>query len=597
MLDETGKRAVVFNGEIYNFRELRAGLQSQGYTFRTNSDTEVILAMYDRHGVDCLKHFNGMFAFALWDGIDAKLILARDRLGIKPLYYTYAAGKRLVFASEIKSLLAFPGVNREPNIRGLSSYLSFRRVMGSETLFKGINMLRAGCFMEVDRGGERIHRYWQLPSDKYMEVDDELCFERTEELLELAVKRRMISDVPLGAFLSGGLDSSAVVALMSGLQSEPVKTYSIGFEDEKYNELDYCRMVAEYFETDHHELVLKEKDYIETIPELICYKDEPLAVANEVALYLLAKYLKKDITVVLSGEGADELFVGYGRIFRSPYDYMRMRSGSGDPDEMRLLRSNIKELYGRTEFADEVDHFLSLYKWMDYRTKRKVLNRQIMDHLEGDLDLVLRIRHIFDSVGHLSQYDKYLYFFQVYHLENLLRRVDATTMAASVEARVPFVDHELVEHVFRLPFDAKLRWRSKKHMEDARALASSQISETHDIPKYILKKIMNDKLPEGVVARKKMGFPVPMDSFFRNGFFDYAREILCDDRTRHRKFLDCAHVEEWLMSLRGSVKHSEALQIWMLVNVELWFRLYFDEVPYESDHISSRKRREALPAY
>ncbi len=598
MLDDNERRVIVFNGEIYNFLELRSNLQSSGHEFKTKSDTEVLLHMYDEYGIECLDYLNGMFAFALWDGIKSKLILVRDRLGIKPLYYSFTETGCLVFASEIKSILGFPGVERTYNLHAISSYLSFRRCMGQETLFKNIFSLEPGCYLEIDTGKHFIKRYWRLPTDKYEVVTEELSLERTEELLRKSVERRLISDVPLGAFLSGGLDSSAIVALMSSMMNSPVKTYSIGFKDEKYNELSYCEMVAKTFGTDHRELILDENDYLDLIPKLIRIKDEPLAVANEVALYQLARYLKKDITVVLSGEGADELFAGYGRIFRSPYDYMRLkaqsRKGKVNGDS---FGNQIMSQYGKSVFHDELDHFMSVYKWMSAEDKQNVLSQQAWDAVGGDLHLKEQLGEIFDSVSDLSHYDKYLYFFQRYHLENLLRRVDMTTMASAVEARVPFVDHELVEHVSRLPFESKLPWKSTKHWRNSEGLASTKISERFDEPKYILKKLMRDKLPRRVIARRKMGFPVPLEKFFKNTFFGYAKDILCDSRTRGRNIFNCGYLETWMDSRKDAIPHAEALQIWMLVNVELWLRIYFDEVAYESNNSGCGEGREVISAY
>lgn len=580
MADASGKRVIVFNGEIYNFSDLRRMLAAEGYPFRTRSDTEVILAAYDRMGIDCLGKLNGMFALALWDEEASKLFLVRDRLGIKPLYYTVTSEGAVIFSSEIKAILLYPGLAKDPNFLALSGYLSFRRPPGWETYFEGIYALEPGCFLELDAEGVRKQTYWSLPTEKVggqgevAEVEQE-C----NRLFTLAVRRRMVADVPLGAFLSGGLDSTAVVAVMTTIRSEPVKTYSIGFAEEGFDELPCARLASATLGTDHHEMVLTCERYLDLIPMLIRYKDEPLAVANEVAIYELSRRLKRDITVVLSGEGADELFVGYGRIFRSPYDYARSRDPSflAGSKAARFLQG-LQSQYGRKAFADEVDHFLSLYRWLGRREKELVLSADLWHQLGGEEPLRTWVRDIFASLSHLDLADRYLYFFQRLHLENLLRRLDAMTMANSVEGRVPFVDHELVEFVSRLPFSTKLPWKSEAARQEARYMTSASISEVHDVPKYLLKRMMRGRLPEEIIARKKEGFPVPVHTYSRGRLGALARDVLLDPRTKNRGFFDPRGLEAYIQETEREGGHRRSLGLWMLLNVELWFRIYFDGV-------------------
>ena len=343
MFDESGRFGIVYNGEIYNYLELRDELKDLGYSFRSNTDTEVVLKAYIEYGLDCLNLFNGMFAFAVYDKANRRTVLARDRIGIKPLYYAEFDG-RLLFGSEIKVILAYPGFKARANLDGVSSYLSYRYPISDMTLFEGIHSLLPGHYLEISEGQVTRTQYWDLPVfDERPDRGEDFYIENIRALLESAVRLRMRSDVPLGAYLSGGLDSSAIVALMSKFSEHPVKTFTIGFEEEGFNEFDYASMVAEKYATDHHEILLGSGDYIDTMIELIRYKDAPLGVPNEPALHVMSRELKKYITVVLSGEGADEIFGGYGRIFRSPYDFQRLQelaaTGGADDESTNDTRS------------------------------------------------------------------------------------------------------------------------------------------------------------------------------------------------------------------------------------------------------------------
>ena len=310
MFDVTGQFGIVFNGEIYNYLQLKDDLSGKGYGFRTRTDTEVVLNAFREYRHGALEKFNGMFAFALYDRKSGEVILARDRIGVKPLYYTIVADK-LLFASEIKAILRYPQVRKSLDVLGLSSYLSYRYPVGSRTLFAGIHSLPPGHFLEITKSGVAQKKYWDLPVITEKEDRGEKYYlEKIRSILAQSVRMRLMSDVPIGAYLSGGLDSSIIVALMSRYLTEPVKTFTIGFEEEGFNEFAYAKQVAERYKTDHHEIVLSADDYIHHMDTLISYKDAPLGVPNEPALYVMSKELKKHITVVLSGEGADELFGG-----------------------------------------------------------------------------------------------------------------------------------------------------------------------------------------------------------------------------------------------------------------------------------------------
>jgi len=577
---------LVVNGEIYNFRELRDELSSLGHTFSTKSDSEVIIHSYEEWGVDCINRFNGMFAFALLDLKRRRLVLARDRLGIKPLYYSIV-DDTVIFASEVKSILLYPGIDRDPDPVAISQYLGYRSPLGRRTMFKGIEKLPAGHLMIVERNRIKEIEYWDIPIQKEKrDRGEEYYKSRIRSLLSESVKRRMISDVPFGAYLSGGLDSSIVVALMAQQTDDPVKTYTIRFEEEGFDETRYAREVADRYGTEHHEIHVREDHNVELIRKLISFKDAPLSVANEVPLHIMSRELKKDITVVLSGEGADELFAGYGRIFRSPFDYERVllfNESSDLPLEFREeFIKKIKRLYGKESFDGEVDHFLSKYHWLSFEDRETILSEDLLDEINGDTETLDYFAEKFDRARDLSHYERIAYVFQRIHLEGLLMRVDMTTMATAVEARVPFVDHELVEFVFNIPFHYKLRWKSPVHMALSGLLTSDEISEKLDIPKYILRETFKEMLPESIIRRKKMGFPVPLNRWFKGKYIKSVKDVLLDGETASRGIFNMRAVEKWLRSEKTD-EHSFSLKLWMLFNLELWFREYVDGWSGDSD--------------
>lgn len=573
---------VCFNGEIYNFKEIKEELISKGYRFQTQSDTEVILKSYEAFGIDCVNKFNGMFAFALVDVRQKRAYLVRDRLGIKPLYYTIVNGS-VIFASEIKSILLYPGVKREINPNGISSYLSCRYVVGEETLFDNIYSLKPGNMMTVSDSGILFKSYWDIPVIEQKADHGEAFYtDKIRELLTKSVQYRMISDVPIGAYLSGGLDSSLAVAIMAEQSDTPVKTFTIGFEEDGFNEFEYSRMVAERYKTEHREIILSGKNYIDLIPKLISFKDNPLSVPNEVPLYEMSRELKKHITVVLSGEGADEIFGGYGRIFRSPFDYERMELNRNNPDILSgdagtILLKNLKLKYNKKEFTNVLDHFLFLYDYMGSEDKREYLNYDFYKSLNNDDRLRKFYETHFEQISGLSHYDQYLWIFEKIHLVGLLHRVDMTTMATAVEARVPFVDHNLVEFAFSIPIKYKMRWKSLLHKAMATLHNSDQISEKYDIPKYILRETFKNKLPDKILTRKKVGFPVPLHKWFGKEFNGYTKEILLDERTRNRGILNTLNIEKQLSDSSNFDNQKFGTKIFMLLNFELWCRQYIDE--------------------
>ena len=574
MSDAQNRAVLVFNGEIYNYRELRQELIERGYAFRTQTDTEVVLNCFLEHGIECLERFIGMFAFAVHDRRSHKTYVVRDRIGIKPLFHARVQGQ-LVFASEIKAILAHPGVRRVANPVGISSYLSYRYPIEDHTLFEGIAQLRPGHYLEIDGANVADRRYWDLPVvSRRADPGESELLERTLELLQSAVRYRMIADVPVGAYLSGGLDSSAVVSLMAESAQAPVKTFSIGFEEKGYDEFAYARQVADRCDTDHHEIRLSAQAYLDNMRQLIRYKDSPLGVPNEPALYAMSKELKKHITVVLSGEGADEIFGGYGRIFRSADDYERLQALAEGSDVE--LRSNLRAKYGDRSFRRPVDHFLSLYRYLGPEEKEGLLTPEFLDAAGRDAPLDAVFEDYFDRVRELDLVDRYMWLFEKVHIVGLLQRVDVTTMATSVEARVPFVDHRLVELALAMPAHYKLRWRSPEDRSTASTKNADQISEVHDTTKYILRKALASRLPPDVIERQKMGFPAPLHLWFGGDLNGVARDHLLDAQARSRGIYDVSAIERLLDDSASFSEHHAGRRIWMLLNLELWFREFID---------------------
>ncbi|WP_353661240.1 asparagine synthase (glutamine-hydrolyzing) [Hydrogenimonas sp. SS33] len=587
MISKCKNFVIVFNGEIYNYQEIKEQLKQKGYSFHTKSDTEVLLNAFIEYGIDAVKQFIGMFAFAIYDKKNAKVYIVRDRLGIKPLYY-YQDENNFTFSSEIKSILALNDIERKIDLDAVSSYFSFRYPILDNTFFDGLLSLPPAHYIELTNHSLKIKEYWNV-SNQFLEQQndkgEEFYIKELKKILESSVKYRMISDVPFGSFLSGGVDSSVITAIMAKSSNTPIKTFTIGFEEEGYNEFDFAKMIADRYHTEHREILISGENYIDTMEHLIDYKDAPLSVPNEVPLYLMSKELKKYITVVLSGEGADEIFGGYGRIFRSPYDYERMKhidEVDWTEQEKEEFCINFIRKYGVMCFQHEVDHFINIYSYTSLKEKKELLDETIdLDGIEKKF--IEKFLRYFNELKNESYYNRLMYTFEKIHIVGLLQRVDMTTMATSVEARVPFVDHRVVEFAFTIPLKYKLKWKSEEDKFMSKLLMSDKISEVHDTPKYILKKAYEDMIPTEVLYRKKMGFPVPLNNWFGGHFNEYAKNILLDDKARKRGLYNIKNIKKWLNSDRLGKDHSFAMKIWMLINLELFCRKYFDENHFGSN--------------
>ncbi|MBI5401587.1 asparagine synthase (glutamine-hydrolyzing) [Candidatus Wolfebacteria bacterium] len=569
-----GRFVTVFNGEIYNYLEIKQELKDF-YDFKTKTDTEVVLASYRKWGEKCLNKFNGMFALAIWDKVEQKLFIARDRFGKKPFYYCQR-DNNFYFASEIKGILYFNNIPRKLNRKGFLDYLSYRYVLGGETLFEGIKSLLPGHYSMIEKGnGFTQIPYWELSIViKKEDPGEEEVIKKTTELLMESVRLRLRSDVPTGAYLSGGLDSSLIVALVSALLDKPIKTFSIGFPEEGFSELAYAKIVADKFKTEHHEFILNGEEYFKNLLAVIKSKDSPLLSPNEVAWYVLSFHLKKYITVVLSGGGADELFGGYGRIFRSGYDLERLNDlDSFDKEEREILIKNLGDKYSRLDFSSVVGHFLSQYPYLKDSLKRKLLNPEIFNQ-EKDLLNKNYFQSFFNKLSGLHPTDQYLYIFQNMHLLGTLESLDSVTMPASVEARAPYVDYKLVEYVSALPLKYKIAWKSKEDEVKARLLNSTQISEIHDITKYLMRKIAANYLPPEIMRRKKLGFPVPLDKWFRGKFQSLAKDFLFSSESKSKVLYNQSALSGLLNHEDGLVQENHGMHIWMLLNLEMWLREY-----------------------
>lgn len=579
--DETGV-AVVYNGEVYNYKELRRQLEALGQRFTTNSDTEVVLRSYLQWGSEMMRRFFGQFAFAIWDPRSQEVLLVRDRLGIKPLYWT-RLDTEILFASEIKAFFQHPKFRAQADFDAISSYLTFRQAVWDLCFFKGVNKVLPGYCVSLSSRGINERSYWELPvpvpDNSLTEAEYQ---ERIEGLLTEATSRCLVSDVPVGAYLSGGLDSSLLVAFLHQLSSTPLRTFSIGYEDHEYDEGQHAKAVSDHFHTQHLHVVLPQQDYEHHWLELLRQRDAPLSIPHEIPLYHLSRELKKFVTVAISGEGADELFGGYGRVLRSPMDWNKVlvvRSVLGDPLSTRVagLRAMRDTPLAGLGCRSHMEHFFDVYNWVPFEEKWNLMSNDVLHSIDHDSRTIGIFREIFEKVRTADPYDQLLYVFEKIHLGCLLDRLDAMSMAAGVEARVPFVDHQLVEFVINMPLRYKLRWNSRWSRSRALFTTAARASEWLDTNKYLLRKLASKRIPATISSRKKLGFPTPLDGWFRNGMMTWARDLLLGKTTRERGIFDHDALARLLANEQNLPYDTYGKKIWMLMNVELWFREFIDK--------------------
>jgi asparagine synthase (glutamine-hydrolysing) len=565
--NEDGRIWVTYNGEIYNHRDVRAHLESAGHRYATNCDTETIVHAYEEWGDECVHRFRGMFAFALWDAPKRRLLLVRDRLGVKPLYWA-RAGDSILFASEIKAILASGIIPATANRSALSEVLATRYTSSRETLFEGIYKLLPGHRLIFENNQVRTELYWDLPLDgpdaELERLDDETLIERFRDLLSESVRLRLMADVPLGAFLSGGIDSAAVAALMAREMNRPVQTFSVAFADHGFSELAYAREAAAAIGADSHEIVIGDGDFFAALPKMVWHEDEPIAHPSSVPLHFVSALAGEHVKVVLTGEGSDELLAGYGKYPRALANWAAggvyerivpgaLRSAIASAVVPRLP-GRVGRLAARSFVAmprRPVDMFLDNFAGMPIRQQQSLLNPAIVSRSDAyavSLDYYGRVN------GHSGVLDRLLYTDMKTYLVELLMKQDQMSMSMSVESRVPFLDHHLVEFAMRLPHRLKLRGLTTKR---------------------VLREAVRDIVPDSILRRPKMGFPVPFSGWVRGRWNDIAREVLLDRRARERGLTNPTAVSRLLDDHRAGTRHGGDA-IWALVNLELWYRTFID---------------------
>lgn len=567
IFNEDRSIAVVYNGEIYNYQDNREFLEGKGHKFYTHSDTETIIHLYEEFGDNCVERLRGMFAFALWDTKSERLILSRDRVGIKPLYY-YLKDGVLIFASELKALLQSPQIKKEINFRALHDYLTYMCVPAPDTIFQDIYKLEPGYMIICEHGKVEIKRYWdvcsQIDISGGLFKDEAAISEKMYALILESIKSHLISDVPLGVFLSGGLDSSSIVAITSEILNRPVKTFSIGYEDDYYNELDNARLVAKRYGTDHHEYIVGPTS-IKDIQEILYFFDEPFADSSAIPTYYVSKYARQNVTVALSGDGGDELFGGYGNYKADKIGLVykkipaSIRNGLipaitdiiPDAADYLSTKARLKKILSISGMSSEESHVF----WLSC----------FSDEAKRELYSDIRLKMLLDT----NSLDRYIRYFDVYDMTDFinsciyvdiktvlpndyLTKVDRMSMANSLEVRVPFLDHKLLEFAMSISSKYKLKGLTTK---------------------YLLKKMMKDKLPEEIIKGRKKGFSIPLSRWFREDFSVLIKEFISEDIIRNRGYFNYEFIER-LAAEHLSGKKDNSKQLWTLICLEIWYRRF-----------------------
>lgn len=571
--NEDGTIWIVFNGEIYNYRELRSRLIAKGHQFTTNTDTETIVHLYEDEGEDCVKYLRGIFAFAIYDNNNRQLFLARDHVGVKPLHYA-VAGSEIIFGSEIKSLLQHPSVKREVNLPAVSDFLTFSYVPDPDTAFLGIHKLEPGHTLIVKDGRIRTKKYWDFDFSEISPARSEAEYvEELREHLADAVRSQLVSDVPIGAFLSGGVDSSTIVALMTRELNYPVKTFSIGFTEASFDELKYARATAEHFGTEHHEFVVT-PDVCKIVEEVVWHHDEPFADVSSVPTYMVSKLASEHVKVVLSGDGSDEIFAGYERYAQD----RRKESFEKIPGWFRknLLRPLSQALprraYGknflRNISLDPASRYVDSISFFHPDLQHELLSNQMRNALKhyNSSDKYVETYNASNAQDHTAR---------LLHLDSktylpgdILAKVDRMSMALSLESRVPFLDHTLIEYATRIPIHLKLNGLTTKH---------------------ILKQAVTGLIPEEIIHRRKQGFDVPIREWFKHDLRPMLHDILLDRKTRERGYFNeraiTSIIKEHERGRRNYARH-----LWGLLTFELWHRAFIDCQP-QSEFIGAKHRK------
>jgi asparagine synthase (glutamine-hydrolysing) len=558
---------IVFNGEIYNHAELKADLESKGHRYRTHCDTETIVHLYEEYGRNCVKRLRGMFAFVIWDRRRRALFAARDRLGIKPFYYRWD-GSSFLFGSEIKAILVYPAIQAEFNRSTLAEYLAFGYITGPKTMFSGIHKLMPGHTLELSEQGElKIERYWNLTADAVRDEHSHDYYVRTyREMIEAAVRSHLMSDVPLGVFLSGGLDSSTIAALTAKIRGDRIQTFAVGYEEEQFSELNFANQVAAHIGSDHHEVRLGREEFFSTLPRLIWHEDEPIGWPSSVALYHVARLARERVTVVLTGEGSDETLAGYTRyawtllnakadgVYRTITPKFARR-GVRSLLSASPISGGLRRKLDHTFLLRDGDSWSSFYFDNFYSAfSAEELPRLLTpEALEGAGDPYGGSMEVWKhSSGDLLH--RLLYTDINSYLIELLMKQDQMSMAASLESRVPFLDHELVEFTAQIPAKHQIRGMAGK---------------------FVLKDAVTDLLPAQIIQRKKMGFPTPWEYWLAGPKLQEIETLLLESRSSERQLFREDAVRRIFAEHRAK-RRDHGNRIWRLLNLELWQRIFLD---------------------
>lgn len=579
LYNETGDLVIVYNGEIFNHADLRPELEAAGHRYATRSDTETIVHAYEQYGEKCLEHFRGMFAFVLWDRRNQRLFAARDRLGIKPFYY-YWDGRRFVFASEIKALLEFPTLTPVLNEALLPEHLCFGYTSSQQTLFRGIHKLMPGHHLtiQIERDAPKmlIERYWDVPppADPPPLRSDREWIEETRQRMEQIVRMRLMSDVPLGMFLSGGVDSSAIAALLKRMADGPVKTFSVGYRETAYSELSYAAETAAVLGTEHHEVSVSMDDFFQALPKLIWHEDEPVCWPSSVSLYFVSKLAAQQVKVVLTGEGADELFAGYVRYYWTLENLRWGERWNHFPtplrrwvrrfvESSRLLGDNLRRKLGHTFLARDATIESLLIE--NFYAAFSLAEQQVLcPHLAPTPEQVYGSYRFYWNQRQGDLLQRMLYADQKTYLVELLMKQDQMSMACSIESRVPLLDHTFVAFAASIPPHLKIRGKTQK---------------------YILKEAVKDLVPSQILTRRKMGFPTPVREWFLSDQAQPWLDLLDDPHGLVAHYLDLGKVQSLIQ--RHVQRQEDATdRLWRLVNLQLWGGIFFGML--------SPRRREQL---
>lgn len=563
---------LVYNGEIYNYRDIKKDLQAKGHIFHTKSDTEVLLHAYMEWDRKCLQYLSGMFAFAILDTRKHTLFLARDRLGVKPLFWT-ANNNHLCFASAIPALQALSPDSSCLSPEAISHYLSTIRInLGSQTILKDIHLLEPGTWMLLDAYGKKTGgTYWEptvVPAREKDQGYKQQMIPQLQEHLDHAIAERLMSDVPLGGFLSGGLDSSIIASQATRMTQNHYHAYSVGYPESGFNEFAHVSEAASAFGMHCQQITLNQADYPAQWKTLIQSKGLPLTTPNEIPIQSLAQALRKDYTVALSGEGADEVFGGYTLAYFSAYDYQRaasMRQATSNHSHA-ATRQALMRAYGRADIPSLAWQHLQLNHWLSPAEKQAWLHPDIVDSLKQDEALQTYYHALYDRHPNASILDRIMLAHLRVNLEGLLLRVDSSTMAASVEARVPFTDHKLVDYALQLPDEAKLQWRTPQAREQGKALNVFEIVQNDLIQsKCILRDAYRQSIPHAILQRPKMSFPVPVFQWMTNELADVVRDWVANSPLRH-SLLNPDTVDAFL----NKKQSWHPVKLWPIVNLCLW---------------------------